>query len=247
MTRAVELGLISLTAVVLLFVLLNPVLIMESVFGSRLTNDTQDSVVILQPSVFEKTMANYHTQNSRLLKVYYVTNPSNQTVQEQVVIEEKNVVRNVTLLANETWTYAIVDDYLIVPETMMLIGPRTSYYPSENQLRIELDTENPGTISVYANAIPSRVYSNATSINWGYKDGIVYVHSSFGSKYIIVIDWTNYASDSRITFAEDTTMIEDSAASIENMNTKAAEFAARARELVAGRDDVEKNGTEALN
>ncbi|MFH1420829.1 MAG: hypothetical protein ABIG30_02570, partial [Candidatus Aenigmatarchaeota archaeon] len=47
--------------------------------------------------------------------------------------------------------------------------------------------------------------------------------------------------------AEDTTMIEDSAASIENMNTKAAEFAARARELVAGRDDVEKNGTEALN
>lgn len=154
----------------------------------------KDILVILEENVSYE-IKNFTTKNGMVLFVGFVKNlGESREVEIYVnVMNGKWIVFKPFIKTNETWSFARVGDFAILPkESGLLINPNeTSYYKINKQLRVSFEGKG-NEIIIYAEKKPTRVVGQ-TNIKWNYSynNRMIYIFKS-DSDGNITIDFVDY-------------------------------------------------------
>ena len=143
----------------------------ENVITDSILQSNNITGSIIADFVSDISVKDYETANGMTLTLGRVDNydEGEKSVIVPVSFDSKTLYYNLTLKANRTWTYAIINGMLILPHTPMIIDPiKTCYYPSGEQLliSIEKDYNEISEIQIYSKE-PGVIIAG-TAIRWYY-------------------------------------------------------------------------------
>jgi hypothetical protein len=156
----------------------------------------------------------YFTPNGMMLTIGKIINSEDKEKSEIVslAIDDKILKFNISMAPYSTWTYAQIDDMLIVPvQSASINTSETSYYPSGNELIIKIDPGELHELQIYTGSKGSpSVIIPKTSISWNYdaNQKIVTIQSKDVIKDNIVMFWVGFSKDDGTIFIEDMQKLE---------------------------------------
>ncbi len=170
----------------------------------------KNSLVVLDKDI-EYSVKKYITKNGLELEIGNVTNKG-ESKKTEVYINARGgiwITFNPYIKTNESWTYAKVGGFLILPESsgLIILPENTTYYKINKQLRLYFSGSGE-RLFIYSLKRPTSVFSS-TNVFWSYdskKEMIeIYLKDVNGN---IVVDWTEYPVYD-ILFVEDRTKEEE--------------------------------------
>jgi hypothetical protein len=170
----------------------------------------KNSLVVLDKDM-EYFVKKYITKNGLELEIGNVTNRG-ESKKTEVYINARYgiwITFNPYIKANESWTYAKIGGFLILPESsgLIILPENTTYYKINKQLRLHFSGSGE-RLFIYSQKRPTSVFSS-TNVFWSYdskKEMIeIYLKDVNGN---IVVDWTEYPVYD-ILFVEDRTKEEE--------------------------------------
>lgn len=156
--------------------------------------ESKDILVVLEENVSYETKS-FTTKNGLDLEIGFVKNlGESREVEVYVnVLSGKWIVFRPFIKANETWSFARVGEFAILPKNSgLLINPNeTSYYRINKQLRMSFEGKG-NEIFIYSEKRPTRV-AGYTNIKWSYSsnDRMIYIFRS-DSDGKITVDFVDY-------------------------------------------------------
>jgi len=182
------------------------------IYEETLTAETieKNSLVVLDKDT-EYSVKKYITKNGLELEIGNVTNKG-ESKKTEVYINARGgiwITFNPYIKTNESWTYAKVGGFLILPESsgLIILPENTTYYKINKQLRLYFSGSGE-KLFIYSQKRPTSVFSS-TNVFWSYdskKEMIeIYLKDVNGN---IVVDWTEYPVYD-ILFVEDRTKEEE--------------------------------------
>lgn len=156
--------------------------------------ERKDTLVVLEENVSYETKR-YITKNGMELEIGFVKNlGESREIEVYInVFGGKWIVFKPFIKANDTWSYARVGGFAILPKVsgLLINHSGTSYYKINKQLRISFDGKG-NEIFIYSEQRPTRVFGY-TNIRWSYNpnERMIYIFRS-DSDGKITIDFVDY-------------------------------------------------------
>ena len=169
----------------------NQTLVAQTTAEQESKNDT---LVVLEENVSYWTKR-FITKNGLELEIGYVRNlGESREIEVYInVIGGKWITFKPFIKENETWSYARIAGFAVLPKSSGLIinENETSYYKMNKQLRISFEGKG-NEILIYSEKRPTRIVS-MTNIRWGYdsEKRMIYIYRS-DSDGKITVDFTEY-------------------------------------------------------
>ncbi|MEM7816341.1 MAG: hypothetical protein QXZ20_00335 [Candidatus Aenigmatarchaeota archaeon] len=157
-------------------------------------NESKDILVVLEENVSYEVKS-FITKNGMELYVGFVKNlGESREIEVYVnVVNGKWITFRPFIKENETWSFARVGEFAILPKTSgLFINPNeTSYYKINKQLRINFEGKG-NEIFIYSEKRPTRIVGY-TNIKWSYNlnGRMIYIFRS-DSDGKITVDFVDY-------------------------------------------------------
>jgi len=178
--------------------------------NETLTPETKNSLVVLDKDM-EYSVKKYITRNGLELEIGNIKNKG-ESKKTEVYINARDgiwITFNPYIKANESWNYAKVGGFLILPESsgLTILPEGTTYYKINKQLRLYFSGIGE-RLFIYSQKRPTNVFSS-TNVFWNYDSKSeminIYLKDVDGN---LIIDWAEYPIYDTL-FVEDRTKEEE--------------------------------------